>query len=424
MTQAVAPERAAVPTGHRMLPALLVVLTIFGPISMDLYLPVLPALTTELKAVTSAAQLTMTACLIGLGAGQLIAGPLSDRYGRRHLLLIGIGGYVVTSLLCAVAPTIEILIAVRLLQGFAGGMGIVIGSAAGRDTYSGRALIRFYGRLAVMGPTAAIVGPLLGGQLARFTDWRGLFVFLAAVGVALFAVAWFVFGETLPVERRTAGGFAATRRDLGVLIRDRVYVGAILNQGFVLAALFAYLAGATYILQGGYGLSPQQYSLAFGANSCGSVICGFLGARLSERWSLRGTLRTGLTVAGLGATGLLVAGIIGTGVWPVLASLFVLASGGALTSTPATTLALAEYPQMAGSASSLLGVVRYGFGGIAAPLVGITGTSTVLSLGIVATCCIALAMLAIGVLVGRHGRSAPGTAADSATADPRASRAD
>ena len=159
------PRQHDSPALSRMLPTLLLLLTVFGPISMDLYLPALPALTGDLGAATSVAQLTVTACLIGLAPGQLVAGPLSDRFGRRGILLIGIVAYIATSALCAISPTVELLIAARFVQGLAGGVGIVIAQAAGRDIYSGGALIRFYGRLTVVGGFAAIVGPLLGGVL-------------------------------------------------------------------------------------------------------------------------------------------------------------------------------------------------------------------------------------------------------------------
>src|SRR3954452_9260218 len=152
---------------------------------MDLYLPVLPALTSELGSATSTAQLTVTACLLGLALGQVIAGPVSDRFGRRRPLSIGVVAYVLTSVLCAVSPTIEVLIAARFVQGLAGAVGIVIAQAAGRDVYSGGRLLRYYGRLTVLAGLAAIIGPVIGGQLASFTDWRGLFLFLAAVGVAI-----------------------------------------------------------------------------------------------------------------------------------------------------------------------------------------------------------------------------------------------
>lgn len=391
----------------RLLPGLLLLLTVFGPISMDLYLPALPALTGDLGASTSVAQLTVTACLIGLALGQLVAGPVSDRHGRRGILLIGIIAYIATSLLCAVSPTVELLILARFVQGLAGGVGIVIAQAAGRDVYDGSALIRFYGRLTVIGGFAAIVGPLLGGLLSTVTDWRGLFVFLAALGALILTATLLVFDETLPARVRAAGGFSRTMRDFRRLSSDRVFLGAILNQGFLYAALFAYLAGATFVLQGIYGLSPLGYALAFGANSAGFMLCGYLAGRFSERASVRGTLSVGIAIALLGAAGLLVAGITTMPLAGVLVSLFLLSSGVAISSPPATTLALVGYPQMAGTASSLLGMVRFGFGGIAAPLVGVAGAASILPLGVVTVAATMLAAVALLLTSPFRRRSLP-----------------
>ena len=374
-----------------LLPALLLLLTVFGPISMDLYLPALPALTVELGAVTSVAQLTVTACLIGLAGGQLIAGPLSDRFGRRGILLIGIAAYIATSALCALSPSIEFLILARLAQGLAGGVGIVIATAAGRDIFSGRALVRFYGSLTVIGGFAAVVGPLLGGLLNAFTDWRGLFLFLAVIGAAILVVTLLVFGETLPAGRRTTGGFGQTLRDYRTLLTDPIFLGAVLNQGFLYAALFAYLAGSTYILQDSYGLSPQWYAAAFGLNSAGHMVFGYLGGRSAERWSIPGTLTIGVAMTALGALAVLIAGIAPMPLWMVIVSLFALSSGVAMSAPPATTLAMADHPQMAGTASSLLGMVRFGFGGIAAPFVGVAGALSILPLGVTAAVAVLLA---------------------------------
>jgi DHA1 family bicyclomycin/chloramphenicol resistance-like MFS transporter len=384
---------------------LLLVLTVFGPISMDLYLPALPALTDELSAPASLAQLTVTAALIGLALGQLVAGPLSDRLGRRGPLYIGVVAYIVTSVLCALSPTVELLIVARLAQGFAGGVGIVIAQAAGRDVYTGGKLIRFYGRLTVTGGLAAIVGPLIGGQLTTIADWRGLFLFLAAIGVLILILVASLFRETLPRELRTSGGLAQTLHDFRTLLSDRVFLGAVLVQGFVNAALFAYLSGATYILQGMYGLSPQQYALAFGLNSAAFMLFGYLAGRSSERWSVRGTLLVGLGMCALGAFGLLASGLLQLPVLAVILSLVAMVAGVAVTSPPSTTLALAEYPRMAGTASSLLGMARFAFGGLAAPLVGIAGAAMLVPLGIVTVASVALAAGAHVVLI-RRGRAA------------------
>jgi DHA1 family bicyclomycin/chloramphenicol resistance-like MFS transporter len=390
----------------RLLPTLLLLLTVFGPISMDLYLPALPALTSELGAATSVAQLTVTACLVGLAVGQLVAGPLSDRFGRRGILLVGIAAYIATSALCAMSPTIELLIAARFVQGLAGGVGIVIAQAAGRDVYSGGALIRFYGRLTVVGGLAAIVGPLLGGVLIAVTDWRGLFAFLALIGAGILVITLQTFPETLPVAHRTQGGWTRTMRDYRTLVTDAAFLGAVLNQGFLYAALFAYLAGATFVLQDIYGLTPLGYALAFGLNSAGFMVFGWLAGRLAERWSLGGTLVAGVAVAGLGAGGLLASGLAAMPLWVVIVSLFALAVGVAITSPPATTLALADHPRMAGTASSLLGMVRFGFGGIAAPLVGVAGATSILPLGVVTVTAVALAAIAYVVLTRRSAPAA------------------
>ena len=379
------------PAVGRLLPPLLLLLTVFGPISMDLYLPALPALTAELGAATSTAQLTVTACLVGLALGQLVAGPLSDRFGRRPVLLVGVVAYVLTSLLCATSPTVESLVLARLVQGLAGGVGIVIAQAAGRDVYDGPALLRFYGRLTVAGGLAAVVGPLLGGQLTTVTDWRGLFVVLAAVGALLLVTALALFPETLPDQRRTVGGFAQTGHAYRLLLSDRAYLGAVLSQGFTYAALFAYLAGATYVLQGIYGMSPQGYALAFGLNSAGFMLFGHLSGRCAAAWGAHRTLLAGTAIAALGAAGLLVAGLTPLPVGVVVVSLLVLASGVAFSSPPATTLALSGYPQLAGTASSLLGMVRFGLGGIAAPLVGVAGAASILPMGVVTLTCLTLA---------------------------------
>ncbi len=407
------------------LASLLMLLTVFGPISMDLYLPVLPALTDELGATASAAQLTLTTCLIGLAVGQVIAGPLSDRFGRRRPLLVGIVAYVAASALCAMSPTIETLVVARLVQGLAGAVGIVIAQAAGRDVYEGGALIRYYGRLTVIGGLAAIVGPFFGGQLALVTDWRGIFLFLAALGTLLLTATLLVFGETLPAEQRLSGGLRRTGRDFRKLFADRLFVAAVAVAGLTYAALFAYLSGATYILQGTYGLSPQGYALAFGANSAGFMLFGWIAGRTAERWSEGGTLVVGVAISGLGALGLLATGLWSLSLPFVLVSLFVLASGVAFASPPTTSLALADYPELAGTASSVLGCARFGLGGIAAPLVGIGGGEDVLPLGIVTVVSIALGSLAYAILGGRRGlarrgsRQSAGGATDASTDNVR-----
>jgi DHA1 family bicyclomycin/chloramphenicol resistance-like MFS transporter len=192
-----------------------------------------------------------------------------------------------------------------------------------------------------------------------------------------------------------------TAVDVRRLLADRVFVGAVLVTGFTNAALFAYLSGATYVLQGIYRLSPQQYSFAFGLNSLGFMVFGYLGGRLAERWSERGTLVVGLIMCAAGAGGLLATAALHLPLIGIVLSLLTMVSGVAVTTPPATSLALANYPDMAGTASSLLGVARFGFGGLAAPLVGLGGAGTAVPLGLVTVVAAALAVVAYAATIRR-----------------------
>jgi len=277
-------------------------LSTFGPLSLDLYLPALPQLADELRASTSAAQLSITACLIGLAFGQLIAGPLSDRFGRRRPLVIGLTAYLLASLACAVAPSITVLVVLRLAQGLAGAAGLVIARAIARDLYSGQTLLIFFSRLTLISGLAPVLAPVLGGQLSKIMSWRGIFAVLAGFGLLLLATGWFGLRETLPPARRTTGGLPSTLRGFAVLLHDRLFVGTALAAGLASASLFAYISGSTFVLQRIYGLSAQGFSLAFGANSLGIMAASQVGGRLARRWSALRVLALGLVVNLAGAT--------------------------------------------------------------------------------------------------------------------------
>ncbi|HEY5847472.1 MAG TPA: multidrug effflux MFS transporter [Microlunatus sp.] len=374
-------------------------LSTFGPISLDLYLPALPQLAADLDASPSEAQLTITACLLGLATGQLVAGPLSDRFGRRPPLIIGLALYLLTSLACAFAPTIESLIGLRLLQGLAGAAGLVIARAVARDLYSGRDLLIFFSRLILISGLAPVIAPVLGGQLNRVTDWRGIFGVLAAFGLVLLLAGWFGVRETLPPERRRAGGLRATLVGFAELLHDRLFVGSALSSGLAGASMFAYIAGATFVLQQLYGLSPQGFSLVFGINSLGILAMSWVGGRLATRWAPVAVLGLGLGLNLLGALGVATTTLSGAGLPPLIGSLFVMVSAVGMIFPTATTLALADYPHQAGSASSLLGLGQYVVGAIAAPLVGIAGEQTAVPLGVVALSASLLAMAVFLTLV-------------------------
>lgn len=349
---------------------------------MDLYLPALPALSRDLSASTSDAQLTLTACLVGLGSGQLLSGPLSDRFGQRRPLMIGVSIYAVASLLCAFAPNVSTLYALRLLQGLAGAAGIVIARAVVRDLYDGREAAHFFALLVLISGSAPVLAPVIGGQLVRFTSWRGLFVVLAGVGVAL-ALATLALPETLPVQRRHAGRLRSVFAALVPVLRDVRFLGYALVCGLGFAALFAYIAASPFVLQDIAGLSPQLCSLVFAANAIGVVVVGQVTGRLVHRVPLHRLLVVGSSVASIGALALL-AVVLSVGVrLPGVPALFlVVASVGMLTPT-ATALALSAYGGSPGSASAVLGTLQFALGALVAPLVGVAGSQTAAPMAVV-----------------------------------------
>ena len=374
-------------------------LTMFGPLSLDLYLPALPQLADDLNASASAAQLSITTCLVGLAVGQLVAGPMSDRLGRKRPLMVGLLAYLLASVACALAPSAAALAGLRLVQGLAGAAGIVISRAIARDLYSGRALMIFFSRLLLIAGLAPVVAPILGGQLSRIMSWRGIFGVLAGFGAALLLAGWLGLKETLPPERRIVGGFSRTLHGYNTLLHDRFFVGCALSSGLAGATMFAYIAGSTFVLQRIYGMSPQAFSLVFGCISLGLVAAAQVGARLALVWSLPRVLGLGLAINLIGATALLATVISGLPLAVLIGSLVVMVCAVGLIFPTANALAMADYPDLAGTASSLQGLSQFVFGAVAAPLVGIAGDQTALPLGIVTTTVSVCAMASFVSLV-------------------------
>ncbi len=377
-----APPPAASPPGERPSQFRLVLivgaLSAFGPLSLDMYLPSLPSLQQDLGGAAAEAQLTLTACLLGLAGGQVLVGPLSDALGRRRPLLVGLFGYALASFLCATAPSLAVLIGLRLVQGLAGGAGNVIARAVVRDLHSGTAAARFFALAMAVNGIAPILAPLVGGQLLQFTTWRGVFVVLGVIGLGLIALGALGLPETLPPARRRPGGIGKTARVFRHLLADRVFAGYALASGLASGALFAYLAGSPFVLEDLYGASPQVFSLIFAGNSCGIILASQTSARLVTRIAPRRLLATGLSMSLIGGLLGLVAVLLGWGLLGLLPGLFLTVASIGLIAPNATALALADQTETVGSASALLGVLPYVIGGAVAPLGGLAGLRTAL----------------------------------------------
>jgi DHA1 family bicyclomycin/chloramphenicol resistance-like MFS transporter len=349
-----------------------------GPLTIDTYLPALPAITLDLRTTAATVQLTLTGTLAGLAIGQLLIGPVSDAVGRRRPLLAGTAVHVLASVLCVVAPNVAVLGALRVLQGLGAAAAAVVAMAVVRDLFTGFEAAKLFSRLMLVMGVAPVLAPTLGGELLRFTNWRGVFVALAVLGVLLVAVTALGLRETLPPERRRNGGVVGTLRIYGLLLRDRTFVGLVLTAGLAMAAVFAYVAGASFVFQQQYGMDQQQFGLTFGAGAVGLITATQLNVRMLRRYTPRQVLvaalvagsAAGLTMLACAATGF--GGLVGILVplWMVLAS-----AGLALPNAPA--LALSRHGEAAGTAAALLGAVQFGVGALAAPLVGVLGTGSV-----------------------------------------------
>jgi DHA1 family bicyclomycin/chloramphenicol resistance-like MFS transporter len=378
-------------------------LSAFGPLSMDMYLPGLPALTRDLGASASTGQLTLTGCMLGIAAGQLFTGPLSDSLGRRRPLLVGLVGYIAASLACAAAPSIWTLIVLRFIQGTLGGAGVVIARAVVRDLFSGRAAARVFATLMLVTGVAPVFAPLIGGQALTVTSWRGIFVVLAAIGVPLLLATAIWLPETLPPERRHGGGLSTTVRTFGRLLGDRSFIVPAASFSLACAVLFAYIAGSSFVLEDVYGVSPQAFSLAFAVNSAGLVGMSQLGGRLVGRVGPEALLRYGLLGVAAGSVGVVVATITHAGLAPLLISLFVIVSFVGLVFPNATAVALEGQDRALGSASALLGMGQFGVGALIAPLVGVAGSHDALPMAVVIGTC-GLAALAVNLVFSAPAR--------------------
>jgi DHA1 family bicyclomycin/chloramphenicol resistance-like MFS transporter len=370
-----------------------------------MYLPAFPQLTRDFHASASSVQLTLTACLVGLVVGQLTAGALSDALGRRTPLIVGLAAYVGASLLCALAPSIAALVALRFVQGATGAAGIVTSRAVVRDLYSGADAARFFSLLMLVNGLAPALAPTVGGQVLRVTSWRGVFVVLACMGAVLLVAVVLGLRETLPPERRHEGGLPQTGRVLLALVRNRIFVGYALGLGLSLGGMFAYIAGSPFVLQDIHGLSPQLFAVAFGANAAGIIVCSQANGLLVRRYGPRRLLRIALVVGSTGAVSLLAVILAGVGLVGILPTLFVFASSMGFIIPNATALALADHPHVAGSASALLGVTQYAVGAAAAPLVGIAGTRSAVPMGAVIAVLAVTALTACTVLTRKPARA-------------------
>lgn len=377
--------------------ATLALLAAVAPLAIDMYLPAFPEMAVEFGTSASAVQLTLTTFLVGLALGQLVFGPLSDRYGRRPLLLIGTAACAVFSAGAALAPSIELLAGARFVQGFAGAAGIVLGRAVISDRAQGAAAAKLFGLLVVINAIAPVVAPLLGGVVVTGFGWRGVFWVLTVLSALMFVCVVVLVAETHPKERRTTGGTSAMLREAGNVLRNRRYVGFLLAYAFAFGVMFAYISASPFVLQNVHGLSTSWYTAVFTANALGLVIFSVANGAIVAKLGARVTLRIGLTLLSVFSIVMLINALAGPVLWVTLIALWCTMGSLGLVIANATTLALGEARQAAGTGSAVLGALQFLLAAAISPLVGIGGEDTALPMAIamVVSALIALSALAL-----------------------------
>ncbi len=374
-------------------------LAAMGPLTIDMYLPSFPTIADDYGTTASLVQISLTACLIGLGLGQIVIGPMSDVRGRKKPLTIFLFLYFFSSALCAVAPSIYLFIGARFLQGFSAAAGLVISRAVVRDMYSGRELTKFFALLMLIHNLAPIMAPVAGGGILAFIDWHGVFLLLSAIGLLLVLVVTWKLEETLPEEKRVPSSIAQTFRNFGSLVKDRQFAGYALTQGFIVAGIFAYVSGTPFVYQSIYGTSPQLFSVLFGLNGIGIMIGSQLVGRFSDRFSEASFLRFGLLMSTSASFLLVIMVLLQGPLFSIVIPIFFFVSSIGIIGTSSFSLAMESQGHIAGSASALLGLLPFVLGAVSAPLVGIAGEDTAIPMGLTIFSASALAMISYYGLV-------------------------
>lgn len=365
-------------------------LAAFGPLSLDMYLPALPRVADDLSTSASYAQLSLTACMLGLAVGQIIVGPISDVTGRKKPLFIVLIGYGLFSYFAARAATIEWLIFFRFIQGFCGGAGAVLSRAISSDLYKGKDLTKFLAVLMLVNGLAPVLAPVLGGFILSVTTWHTVFYILAVYGVLMVLLA-FTLEESLPKSSRNEGALKSIWNDFKLLLTNKAFVTMLLLQSLTYGVLFSYISGSPFITQKIYGMNAQQFSYLFALNGIGLIAFSQLTAKLVNKMDELKILKLGQNIQFIGMMLTVIVLLFHLPVWMLCAAFFLMITPVSMIGTTGFSIAMQVQNQGAGSASAILGLMQFLIGGILSPLVGIMGETSIIPFIIIIIACTVLA---------------------------------
>lgn len=374
-----------------------------APLSIDMYLPSFPTIAAEFGANVGQIQFTLSGYMLGFTLGQLFYGPLSDRFGRRLVLLSGIVVYVVMTVLCALATSVETLIVFRFFQAIGGGAGTVLSRAIVRDTYSGPMMAKVMSLMLTIILFAPMIAPVIGGYLLVWIGWRAIFWALVIAGLIAIGVVIFAIKETLPPEKRSAPGLRVLMRGYRTVLCHRNALGYILSGGVTFGALFAFLSGAPFVFIELYGVAPEHLGFIFTLNVLGVMAGGWLNSRLVLTHGVRDMMAVGtwLLLAGALALFALIATGYG-GMWGAIAGIVLFTLPLNLINANAAAGALEYFPQIAGTASAVVGAIRYGCGAVSGVVVGLLHDGTAIPMAGVILGCSAISVLFLVTMIRKE----------------------
>ena len=365
---------------------LLGALAAFPPLVTDMYLPALPVMTAEFQTTASAVQMSLATCILGLAVGQLVFGPLSDKWGRKPLLKSALLLFILATVAILFSPTIEMLNICRFFQGLGGAGGVVLSRSVATDCYSGRELAKSLAIIGAINGIAPVTAPVIGGLFSEAIGWKGIFGILLAIGVLLYVVS-IPFRESHTSEKHYAGSLTSLFIQAGILFKNSVYVRYVLIFGMANAALFGYISSASFIIQNDFGLSELMFGILFGINSMAIGSGSILSLKFKQ-------ITNAIHVGSAGMFGCSVLQLcnynLGFGFWGYEILVFIMLFSVGMVFTSSTTLAMTEGKSKIGWASAIVGAAGFLFGGIVTPLVGL-GTIQI-STYLVMTVCSLIAM--------------------------------
>lgn len=364
-----------------------------GPLSIDLYLPALPEMTQNLQTQASLIQLSLSACLLGLAIGQLISGPLSDRYGRKKPLMIGFFIFALVSFLIAISHSVYLLIGLRFIQGLAGASGQVLSRAIASDLFSGPLLTKFYSLLSAVNGIFPVISPIIGGYMIKYVNWQGIFLLLALIGLIVTLAIWVGIKETLPQSSRISGSPVDSIIAMLKLLKGAKFLKLIIASGLVYGGLFSYISASSFVFQNYFHMTVANFGFLYAMNgigiAIGSAIPGVLATRVSETKQIQFILGSTFMTACL----LMLSWFLFNQLLVVVGLVLLTVCQFGMLFTLTTSVVMNLSLKNSGGISALLGLSQNAIGGLMSPMVGIMGSQTYLPMATAIAGCIGLSLI-------------------------------